>query len=729
MRQQTASRGHFQQQLADRAKLDEFAAPLAREDLPQRLDYLPRPEIRRVLLAYKLAEQAHRGQSRHTGHAYITHPLAVVDILADMRMDHESLMAGLLHDVLEDCGIDKRSLAGEFGDDVANIVDGVSKLSRYFDSHHEAQAENFRKLAMAFSRDLRVILVKLADRLHNMRTIGVMSRDDRKRIARETLELYAPIANRLGIYRMRVELENLSFEALYPLRADRLQGAVETNAAKRSSQLELARDTIQATLKREGIAAELTSHRKHLYSIYQAMRRERKPFSELMDVFGFRVVVDQVDTCYRVLGSMHNLYRPQVRHFRDFIAIPKPNGYQSLHTTLFGEGGTPIEIQIRTRQMDATANYGIAGDWLYTNDPARPASDNRLRKWIGGMLDMQRTAGNTQEFLRNLKTDLFPEGVFVFTPKGDIVTLPVGSCPVDFAYAIHTDVGNQCVGCKVDRVPAPLSHKLDSGETVEVSTDKNSHPDPDWLSFAVSGKARTGILDALKRRSDHESRLQGSRLLNRALASAGTSIRELDFRRLRKVFNEFDVKRRDELFVEIGKGNLLAFAVAQRLLDAGTEEFELQNIDEAGPFSVRGGQSVVLSFAKCCGPVPGDSIVGLVSRGEGLKIHVATCATAVRALAHKKEEVIPTRWAEKTHGEFEVFLIVFLKRLKGAFADLANTLNNLDVGFNKFVIADQSATMLQVSLDLAVRDVAHLERAVQRVTSLPAVENVRRKAG
>ena len=729
IRLQTISRGHFQRKLADRAKRDEFAAPLTHGGLSQKLDYLPRPQLRQVQLAYQLAEKAHRGQQRRTGHSYITHPLAVADILAEMRMDHQSIMAALLHDVLEDCNVDKQSLAGEFGEDVANIVDGVSKLSRIFESRDEAQAENFRKMALATSRDLRVILVKLADRLHNMRTIGVMRFEARRRIARETLDLYAPIANRLGMHRMKIELEDLAFEALYPLRSDRLRGAIDTDRKKRRAQLAHAHAAVQASLKREGIDAEVISHQRHLYAVYKKMKQGRKPFADVMQVFGFRIVVDQVDTCYRALGVMHSLYKPMVRQFKDYIAIPKTNGYQSLHTTLFGEGGVPLEIQIRTRQMEAIANHGIAGNWLYRESTPAPSSDTRVREWIGSILDLQRKAGNSQEFLENLKIDLFPDSVFVFTPRGEVITLPTGSCPIDFAYAIHTDVGNRCTGCKVNRVPVPLSHKLDSGETVEISLNKSAQPDPTWLSFAVSAKARSGILDALKHRSDHESRLQGIKLLNRVLSSTGTSIRELDFRRLRKVFREFNVRKRDDLFVEIGKGNLMAFTVAQRLLAANEADYEPLNIDAAGPISIHGSEGLVISYGRCCGPVPGDSIVGHVSPGKGLVVHIATCANAKSIAANTDVEVIPTRWANVTHGEFDAFLRVSIRRLKGALAELAATLNKVDVGINDFTVEERSGLLSLVSIELSIRDLAHLNRAIQRLRSISVVEKVDRRIG
>ena len=482
--------------------------------------YLAGQQINQVRRAYYYAEQAHEGQFRRTGDPYITHPLQVAGILSKMHMDHQSLMAAMLHDVIEDTGITKTAIKSQFGNTVAEMVDGVSKLSKIkFRSQAEAQAENFQKMALAMSRDLRIIMVKLADRLHNMRTIKVLPPDKRRRIARETLEIYAPIANRLGMNDMRIEFEELAFEAIYPLRYRRIGAAVRKVWGNRKEVVTKLQTSLEACLEREGLPGRTIGREKHLYSIYDKMRSKRKSFSEIMDVYAFRIVVDRVDTCYRVLGAIHSLYKPVPGRFKDYIAIPKANGYQSLHTTLFGMHGLPIEIQIRTEEMEAMANNGIAAHWLYKSSEDIPSNTHiRAREWVNGLLEMQQHAGNSLEFIENVKIDLFPDEIYVFTPKGEIFELPAGSTPVDFAYAIHTDVGSTCVACRISRRLAPLSEPLQSGQTVEIITAPGHKPNPAWLSFVVTAKARTGIRHFLKSQKRSESVALGRRLLTKALA-------------------------------------------------------------------------------------------------------------------------------------------------------------------------------------------------------------------
>jgi len=468
-RPDSSSQSYFVGQLAEYAKRPEVAAPVTINKLANQLGYLNEEQVQAVRDAHAYATEAHEGQWRRTGHQYITHPTAVASILAGMRMDHQTLMAALLHDVIEDSDTSKTALGDRFGAPVAEIVDGVSKLSKIFDSRAEAQAENFQKMALAMAKDIRVIMVKMADRLHNMRTIGVMSDVQRKRIARETLDFYAPIANRLGMHTMKVELEELGFKALHPLRADRIERAVASARGNRKELMEEVAETLTAALNRDGLNAQVISREKNPYSIYRKMKTQHKSFNEIMDVFGFRVVVERVDDCYRALGVVHNLFKPLAGRFKDYIAIPKANGYQSLHTSLFGMHGVPIEVQIRTKQMEAVAENGIAGHWLYKEgDGDFDPSQRRARQWVQDLLELQRQAGNPLEFIESLKLDLFPDEVYVFTPEGDIMELPRGACPVDFAYVVHTDVGNHCVACRVDRNLAPLSLQLQSGQQVDI---------------------------------------------------------------------------------------------------------------------------------------------------------------------------------------------------------------------------------------------------------------------
>ena len=725
--QDSRRESYFQNQLRVQATAPEVAVPVTIDDLLKTLrGYLPEQEVDAVSRAYRFAENAHAGQFRRTGHQYITHPLAVASILAGMRMDHQSIVAAIMHDVLEDTGVAKTALAESFGDEVAEIVDGVSKLSTIFNSRAEAQAENFQKMAMATVRDLRVILVKLADRLHNMRTIGVMPLARRKSIARETLEFYAPIANRLGMNTMRLELEDLAFQALYPLRADRISRAVGSATGRRKSLLKQLQRSIEASLKREGIDAKVLGRQKHPYSIYRKMKTQRKSFADLMDVFGFRVVVDQVDTCYRALGVVHNLYKPVLSRFKDYIAIPKANGYQSLHTALVGMHGVPIEVQIRTRQMDTLAEHGIAGHWLYKNDVAAQGSHVRARQWVAGLLDLQRRAGNSLEFIESLKIDLFPDEVYVFTPKGEILELPRGACPIDFAYTIHTDIGNHCVACRIDRSLAPLSAPLESGQTVEIITAKEAGPSPDWLTFAVSSRARSAIRQALKVQQRSESVRLGRRLLDRSLGNANTSIKALDFRRLRSVFRFFAVRRLDDLLAEIGIGNLMAYAVAQRLLAADNPAYEAVDIERGGPVAIRGGEGLVITYARCCGPLPGDHVIGHMTPGKGLVVHIETCNNAGELRRKNAREIIPARWATPTEGEFETTLEIRVNRRKGIVAELATAVNAADAGINNITVDERSAELSSIRLELSVRDKEHLERVRQRVSSIPSVQAVDR---
>jgi guanosine-3',5'-bis(diphosphate) 3'-pyrophosphohydrolase len=728
-RPRSPSGSFFVSQLAEHARRDSVASPATIGKLKKlTASYLPDEQVQLIVEAHAYAEAAHQGQTRRTGHPYITHPLAVANILASMRMDPETIIAGLLHDVLEDTEVGKHILSQRFGESVAEIVDGVSKLTKIFRSRAEAQAENFQKMAMAMAKDIRVIMVKLADRLHNMRTIGVMSDEQRKRIARETLEFYAPIANRLGIHSMKVEFEELAFQALYPLRAARIREAVNAARGNRKELMEELRRTIEDAITAEGLTASVVGREKHLYSIYRKMKTQHKSFSEIMDVFGFRVVVDQVEDCYRTLGIVHNLYKPVAGRFKDYIAIPKANGYQSLHTTLFGMHGVPIEVQIRTAPMDAVAENGIAGHWLYKSEEEDPhTSQHRARQWVRDLLDLQQRAGNPMEFIESLKIDLFPDEVYVFTPRGQILELPRGACPVDFAYAVHTDVGNRCVACRIDRNLAPLSQQLQSGQSVEIITAQEARPNPDWLTFVVSGKARTGIRQALKTQQESQSIAFGRQLLNRSLAGANKSINDLDFRRLRRVFKEFGVRRLDEVLAAIGNGQLMSYAVAQRLLAEDDPDFEGVPVESGGPVAVRGGEGLVVNYGRCCGPVPGDAIVGHMTPGKGFVVHVETCPNMVEIRRRRgAKEIIPAHWADTKENEFLTPLRLQVSRRKGIIAELAGTIAEVDAGVENIHVEERSADVTSVIARLSVRDRSHLAKTIRRLRNLPGVISITR---
>ncbi|NLZ79675.1 MAG: bifunctional GTP diphosphokinase/guanosine-3',5'-bis pyrophosphate 3'-pyrophosphohydrolase [Gammaproteobacteria bacterium] len=688
--------------------------------------YLSADQVNAVRRSYYYAEQAHDGQLRSSGEHYVTHPLAVATILADMHMDHQSLMAAMLHDVIEDTGIPKEAIVAQFGDSVAELVDGVTKLTQMkFGTKAEAQAENFQKMAMAMARDIRVILVKLADRLHNMRTLGALNPEKRRRIAKETLEIYAPIANRLGMNRIYAEFEDLGFKAMYPMRASRIQSAVKSSRGNRKEIVNKIQESITHCLEREGLPGEVSGREKHLYSIYQKMRGKRKAFNEIMDVYAFRIVVDKVDTCYRVLGAVHNLYKPFPGRFKDYIAIPKANGYQSLHTTLFGMHGVPIEIQIRTREMEELANNGIAAHWLYKTEEGEGRRNNhaRARQWVKGLLELQQNAGNSLEFIENVKIDLFPDEVYVFTPKGRIMELPKGSTPVDFAYAVHTDVGNTCIACRVNRRLAPLSQALESGATVEVITAPNTQPNPNWLNFVVTGKARTHIRHALKQQRREESVNLGLRLLSKALDNLGARFEDVSTARLEVLLKEYHQDERDDLLEDIGLGNRTAHVVARRLLS--TDNADINPLAADGPLVIRGTEGLVLNYARCCTPIPGDLIVGHLSAGKGMVVHRDSCKN-ISDVRNNPEKCVPLTWAKDIDSEFNVELRIELAHQRGLIALLASTISEADANIDKINVDERDGRISVIQLGISVTDRVHLARIIRKLRALPGVSRITR---
>ena len=581
-------------------------------------------------------------------------------------------------------------------------------------------------MALAMAKDIRVILVKLADRVHNMRTIGVMSSAQRRRIAKETLDFYAPIANRLGIHTLKTELEDLGFKALYPLRADLIQQSVVAARGNRKELMEEIRDTITAAMNREGIAADVKAREKNSYSIYRKMKSKHKSFADIMDVFGFRIVVDQPDACYRALGVVHNLYKPVTSRFKDYIAIPKINGYQSLHTSLFGMHGVPIEVQIRTKQMDAVADNGIAGHWLYKSDGDFDSNQQRARQWTKDLLELQKRAGDPLEFIESLKIDLFPGDVYVFTPRGNIMELPTGASAVDFAYSVHTDIGNQCVACRVDGKLAPLSQQLESGQRVEIITSKESRPNPDWLTFVVTSRARSAIRHELKHQKQGESIRLGRKLLNRALANANTSINTLDFRRLRRVFKELGVRRLNELLAAIGNGDLLAYVVAQKLLAADDPEYAAVEVEGGGPIAIRGGEGLVMQYGRCCGPVPGDHIVGHMTPGRGFVVHIEACNNMAEIRRRSPHEIIPARWTSTTSGEFLTTLRINVLRRNGVVAEIAAEVTATDAGVDAITVEERNAEASTLVIGVTVRNRSHLARLMRRLRNVAVVISLAR---
>lgn len=696
-------------------------------------EYLTPDQVNQVRRAYYYAEQAHEGQNRRSGEPYVTHPLAVASILAEMHMDVQSLMAAMLHDVIEDTHVTKQGLSDQFGDVVAELVDGVSKLTRIeFQSKAEQQAENFQKMALAMAKDIRVILVKLADRLHNMRTLGAMPQDKRRRIARETLEIYAPIAQRLGMHNIRVEFEDLGFMSMHPMRARRIRKAITTRFGDRKKTITTIKESIENCLTEEGHNANVIGREKHLFSIYSKMRNKRKSLKEIMDLYAFRIVVDSVDSCYRVLGCVHSLYKPVPGQFKDYIAIPKANGYQSLHTVLFGLEGVPIEIQIRTHEMEEMANNGIAAHWLYKSsdqEPKRNSSHARARQWVQGLLEMQERAGDSLEFIENVKIDLFPDEVYVFTPRGDIMELPAGATAVDFAYAVHSDIGNSCVACRINRRLAPLSETLQSGQTVEVITTPGAQPNPAWLHFVVTAKARTGIRHHLKYQRKNEALTLGKRMLERALASMNENIADFEDKYLQQLVDTTHAKTPDNVYEQIGMGNRVAYLTARQLLnlrDNIADGDALRPPPTRHSMVIHGTEGFLVNFARCCYPIPGDHIIGIVSSEKGVVVHCENCHNSIE-LSSQPERVVPLSWAENIDRDFSVEMKIELTKQRGIIAVLATRVNGADGSIEKISVEDENAKISTIHLIVGVRSRVHLANIMRRIRNIPAVIKVTRE--
>ncbi len=688
--------------------------------------YLEPDQVKIVKRAYYFAEQAHEPQRRRSGEPYVVHPLTVASILSDMYMDHESLSAAMLHDVIEDTAVTKDDISKQFGEQIADLVDGVSKLTQIeFNSQAEAQAENFQKMTLAMSKDIRVILVKLADRLHNMRTLGVMKPEKRRRISKETLEIYSPIANRLGMNDVRMEFEDLCFQNIYPMRATRISAALQASFKKRDQLIEETRQVIENHLMVEGLNAQVYGRQKHLFSIYQKMRSSGKSFKDITDVFGFRIIVNNADTCYRALGAMHALFKPVSGQFKDYIAIPKSNGYQSLHTILIGMHGVPIEVQIRTEDMDEMANNGIAAHWLYKQDQEYSnnlsGSHKRARQWVQNLLEMQQRTGNSLEFIENVKIDLFPDEVYVFTPNGKILELPQGATAIDFAYAVHTDLGNQCVGCYINRRLSPLSQPLQSGETVDIITSPNGQPSPVWLDFVVTGKARSHIRHSLKQQRYNESIKLGERLLNKALNQIGSSIENVPEAHILAILQESGHDDFNEILEDIGLGNRASSLTAQQLVE--TDSDTVSDKDKTNPLVIAGTEGMVLNFAKCCHPLPGDNIIGFMTAGRGVVVHTSSCP---QAKAKRKESPIELRWSDDIQGEFSVPIRIELKRERSAVAALATKINSLDGNIENLNLIDIDAYSSRIDATISVKDRVHLARIFRHIRNIKPVTSVSR---
>lgn len=684
--------------------------------------YLTEAEVVEITKAYSLAEKAHEGQQRYSGEPYISHPVAVAHILAHMHMDKESIIAAMLHDVLEDTAVDKTTIAEQFGEGVAELVDGVSKLEQInFESRVEAQAENLRKMMLAMARDIRVILIKLADRLHNMRTLEAMPLEKRRRIAKETLEIYAPIANRLGMNNFRIEFEDIGFSFLYPVRHRVLKEAVRKARGNRKELIQDLESNIKNRLEQENISPFVIRGReKHLYSLYKKMRKKDLSLSEIMDVYAIRILVDKVDDCYRVLGVVHNTYRPVHGRFKDYIAIPKANGYQSLHATVLGPYGVPIEVQIRTTEMDRMAENGIAAHWLYkSSNGIAGTAEVRAREWLKGILEIQKNTGNSREFIEHVKVDLYPDEVYVFTPGGDILSLPSGATAVDFAYAVHTDVGNACIAAKIDRRLVPLSSRIISGQTVEIITASGAHPNPAWLSFVATGKARSNIRHWLKTQQVSEAIILGKRLIERALVSLSLSLEEVNEKRMKTLLQELNLENLDQLYEEVGLGNQVAPLVVRRLVS----DLPVEDAHLIYPLAIRGTEGMVVSYAKCCRPIPGDVITGFLSAGRGIVIHREGCKNLTE-IQKFPEKYIFIQWADKVIGEFQIELRIEVINKRGVLAVLANKLSENDANIQNVHIDERDNRHNTITFLLSIQDRNHLAKLIKQLRQIDLVTRV-----
>jgi GTP pyrophosphokinase len=692
-------------------------------DLISRIEtYLPPEQVERVRAAAEFGASAHKGQKRLSGEPYIAHPVAAAYILAELQLDADTLVAAILHDVMEDTPIAKSDLETQFGPAVAEIVDGVTKLDQIrFKSREEAQAESFRKMLLAMVRDIRVILVKLADRTHNMRTIDAMMPARRRAVARETLEIYAPIAERLGLYNLKLELEDLGFRAAYPQRYRVLERALKRARGNQKEFLSKIAEQFRTAFARAGIPARVEAREKHLYSIYRKMLRKRAPLSEIVDVYGLRIVVDRVDTCYRALGVVHSVFKPMPGRFKDYVAIPRVNGYQSLHTTLFGPNGVPIEVQLRTDDMHSVAETGIAAHWKYKAGDMSAAQQERAREWLSGLVAMQAD-GSSEEFLESVKVDLFPDKVYVFTPKGTILRLPRGATVVDFAYAVHTDVGNRCVAAKVDRRLAPLRTVLRNGQTVEIITAKGAMPNPAWVNFVVSAKARSAIRHYLKGLRRTEAIELGQRLMRQALTEFGLDLERIPEATLETALRELGMKDRDELYEKVGLGERLAPLVARRLLPSGSEE-------RAGaapaPLAVAGTEGLLVAYARCCFPIPNDPILAFLSTGRGIVVHREDCVNVEDYRKHP-EKWLPVTWEAKIERLFSSEIRVEVANRMGVLAAVAAAISGTETNIDHVSLEERDAETSALVFEVKVRDRRQLARIVRVIRRMPDVLRVTR---
>jgi guanosine-3',5'-bis(diphosphate) 3'-pyrophosphohydrolase len=702
--------------------LDRFRARIA--------VYLKPEDAAQVEAAYYFSAEAHRGQYRTSGEPYVSHPLAVAATLADWRLDPQALIAALLHDVMEDTVITKGQLAEHFGKTAAELVDGVSKLDRIENqSYEEAQAENFRKMLLAMARDVRVILIKLADRLHNMRTLDAVRADKRRRVARETLEIYAPIANRLGLNTLYRELQELAFRHLHPMRHRVLLKAVRQARGNRREVVGKILQAIRHRLPECGIPADVIGREKHLFGIYRKMRDKHLTFSQVLDIYGFRIIVKDVPTCYLALGALHGLFKPVPGKFKDYIAIPKANGYQSLHTTLIGPYGTPVEVQLRTAEMNHVAESGVASHWLYKDEHTLSELQQKTHKWLQSLLELQSASKDSAEFLEHVKVDLFPAEVYVFTPRGKILALPRGATPVDFAYAVHTDIGNRCVACRINFESMPLRTELRNGDRVEIITALSASPNPAWLSYVMTGKARAQIRHFLKTQHQEESAALGERLLAQALRGFELQTHDIDAATWARFLRESGGKSEKQVLTDIGLGVRLPVIVARRLAElCDRREVPSAGVSEgrrATTILIRGTEGVAVQLAKCCRPIPGDPIVGVIRKGQGLIVHTHDCSALAKQRGERNDWV-DVDWEADVRGNFEIGLRVVAQNQRGVLAKIAAAMAEEDSNIANVSMDDDRGVTTSLYFTLQVANRIHLARIMRRVRRVPEVVRLNR---
>jgi guanosine-3',5'-bis(diphosphate) 3'-pyrophosphohydrolase len=691
---------------------------------PERFGYLKPKDVARLAEAYRFSEAAHSGQTRQSGDPYISHPLAVAEILADWHLDGQTLMAALLHDVTEDTSVTKDEISDTFGRPVAELVDGVSKLDKIeFQSAEDAQAENFRKMLLAMARDVRVMLIKLADRLHNMRTLGAVPPAKRRRVARETMEIYAPIANRLGLNTLYHELQELAFSHLYPTRFKVLAKATKAARGNRREMISKTLDTIKKKLAESGLRAEVYGREKHVYSTYRKMIEKHLSFSEVHDIFGLRVIVPDVPACYLALGALHGVYKPIPGKFKDYIAIPKANGYQSIHTDLIGPYGVPVEVQVRTEEMHRLAESGVASHWMYKDDAEKLSElQKQTHRWLQSLLEIQHQSGDPQEFLEHVKVDLFPDEVYVFTPKGKILSLPRGATAVDFAYHVHTDIGNRCVAAKVNGELVPLRTELRNGDRVEIITASHAKPSAGWLQYVRTGKARSNIRHFLKTMQYEESAGLGERLLDQALRGLKSSIAEIEEAAWERVVRDGGARSRDELLADIGLGKRLPAVVARLLRKIDSRE------DHAATASVtiRGTEGMAVQLATCCRPIPGDAIVGSIKKGQGLVVHTLECRAIVRSRKNEPDQWIDVEWDPRTARLFQAAINVTVENQRGVLAKVASEIAEGGSNIDSITMEEDRMVFTTMHFVLEVANRQHLARVMRALRRLPDVKKLAR---